>query len=56
MEVKKEFGRSLNSIMQINMSLPEFLVSCYKWKQSQDLLHKCESATSACIKEHSNSA
>ena len=38
---------SLNSIMRINMSIPESLTTCHKWKPSPSLLKACKQATKA---------
>ena len=36
---------SLNSIMRVNMSIPESLTPCHTWKPSDDLLKACKQAT-----------
>ena len=56
---KLDFSRNAPGIyskkygMQIKMSLPESLVSCYEWKLSQDL-RKCKSTISTHNNEHGN--
>ena len=35
-----KLGRLLNSIMRINMSLPESLLTCHEWKPSGELFKK----------------